>query len=48
MIYACPTPVGNEHMDALLLAPPLIVSEQEIDDIAELLDATLEAVEGAV
>ncbi len=48
MIYACPTPVGNEHMDALLLAPPLIVSESEIDQIAELLDATLEAVEGTL
>jgi adenosylmethionine-8-amino-7-oxononanoate aminotransferase len=48
MIYSCPTPVGNEHMDALLLAPPLIVSEQEIDDIAELLDGTLAAVEGAL
>jgi adenosylmethionine-8-amino-7-oxononanoate aminotransferase len=48
MIYSCPTPVGNEHMDALLLAPPLIVSEREIDQIAELLDITLEAVEGAL
>jgi adenosylmethionine-8-amino-7-oxononanoate aminotransferase len=48
MIYSCPTPVGNEHMDALLLAPPLIVTEAEIDQIAELLDATLEAVEGTL
>jgi adenosylmethionine-8-amino-7-oxononanoate aminotransferase len=48
MIYSCPTPVGNEHMDALLLAPPLIVSEQEIDDVAELLDGALGAVEGAL
>jgi adenosylmethionine-8-amino-7-oxononanoate aminotransferase len=48
MIYSCPTPVGNEHMDALLLAPPLIVSEPEVDRIAELLDATLEAVEGTL
>jgi len=48
MIYSCPTPVGNEHMDALLLAPPLIVSEQEIDDIAELLDGTLTAVEATL
>jgi adenosylmethionine-8-amino-7-oxononanoate aminotransferase len=35
-------------MDALLLAPPLIVTEQEIDDIAELLDGTLTAVEAAL
>ncbi len=48
MIYSCPTPVGNEHMDALLLAPPLIVSEQEIDDVAELLDGALAAVEAAL
>jgi adenosylmethionine-8-amino-7-oxononanoate aminotransferase len=48
MIYSCPTPVGNEHMDALLLAPPLIVTEREIDDIAELLDGTLAAVEAAL
>ena len=48
MIYSCPTPIGNEHMDALLLAPPLIVTEQEIDDIAELLDGTLTAVEAAL
>jgi 4-aminobutyrate aminotransferase-like enzyme len=48
MIYSCPTPVGNEHMDALLLAPPLVISEQEIDDVAELLDGTLTAVETAL
>jgi 4-aminobutyrate aminotransferase-like enzyme len=48
MIYSCPTPVGNEHMDALLLAPPLTISEQEIDDVAELLDGTLTAVETAL
>ncbi|HEY3763549.1 MAG TPA: aminotransferase class III-fold pyridoxal phosphate-dependent enzyme [Gaiellales bacterium] len=48
MIYSCPTPVGNEHMDALLLAPPLTVSEAEIDEIASLLDATFAAVEGAL
>ena len=35
-------------MDALLLAPPLIVSEQEIDDVAELLDGALAAVEAAL
>jgi adenosylmethionine-8-amino-7-oxononanoate aminotransferase len=41
MIYACPTPVGTEHMDALLLAPPLIVSEAELDEIVERLDGAL-------
>jgi adenosylmethionine-8-amino-7-oxononanoate aminotransferase len=48
MIYSCPTPVGIEQMDALLLAPPLIVSEPEIDEIAHLLDGTLDAVEAAL
>jgi 4-aminobutyrate aminotransferase-like enzyme len=45
MIYACPTPVGNEHMDAVLLAPPLIISDAELDELAEKLDGALDAVE---
>jgi adenosylmethionine-8-amino-7-oxononanoate aminotransferase len=45
MIYGCPTPVGNEHMDAVLLAPPLIISDAEIDELIEKLDGALEAVE---
>jgi adenosylmethionine-8-amino-7-oxononanoate aminotransferase len=45
MIYGCPTPVGNQHMDALLLAPPLIIGDAEIDELLEKLDAALEAVE---
>ena len=45
MIYACPTPVGNEHMDAVLLAPPLVISDAELDELAEKLDGALEAVE---
>jgi len=48
MIYSCPTPVGTEQMDALLLAPPLIISESEIDEVAQLLDASLAAVEAAL
>jgi adenosylmethionine-8-amino-7-oxononanoate aminotransferase len=48
MIYPCPTPVGTEHMDALLLAPPLTVTEAEIDEIAALLDETLAAVEATL
>jgi len=48
MIYSCPTPVGTEHMDALLLAPPLTVTEAEIDEIAALLDETLAAVEATL
>ncbi len=48
MIYSCPTPVGTEQMDALLLAPPLIITDAEIDETADLLDASLEAVEAAL
>jgi adenosylmethionine-8-amino-7-oxononanoate aminotransferase len=45
MIYGCPTPVGNEHMDAILLAPPLIITDDEVDELITKLDAALEAVE---
>ena len=45
MIYCCPTPVGNEHMDALLLAPPLIISEQRDRRRRRALDGALAAVE---
>ena len=45
MIYSCPTPVGNGIMDAVLLAPPLIISDAEVDELAEKLDAALGAVE---
>jgi 4-aminobutyrate aminotransferase-like enzyme len=48
MIYPCPTPVGTEQMDALLLAPPLTISGSEIDAAAELLDEALAAVEAAL
>jgi adenosylmethionine-8-amino-7-oxononanoate aminotransferase len=45
MVYACPTPTENEHMDAILLAPPLIISDAEVDELAEKLDASLGDVE---
>jgi len=45
MIYECPTPVGVQHMDALLLAPPLVIRDAEIDELLEKLGAALEAVE---
>jgi adenosylmethionine-8-amino-7-oxononanoate aminotransferase len=41
MIYPCPTPVGTEHMDALMLAPPLVISDSEIDEVAARLDVAL-------
>ena len=32
MIYSCPTPVVNRMMDAVLLAPPLIITDDELDE----------------
>jgi len=45
MVYACPTPVGVEHMDALLLAPPMIIRDAEIAEMIEKLDGALQDVE---
>ena len=45
MIYGCPTPVGNEHMDAVLMAPPLIITDDELDELITKLDSALTAVE---
>jgi len=48
MIYSCPTPVGTEHMDALMLAPPLILTDAEVDEIAARLDTALARVESSL
>jgi len=45
MVYPCPTPIDDEHLDAILLAPPLIISDAQVDELAEKLDAALGAVE---
>jgi adenosylmethionine-8-amino-7-oxononanoate aminotransferase len=45
MVYPCPTPIDDEHLDAVLLAPPLIISDAQVDELAEKLDAALGAVE---
>jgi adenosylmethionine-8-amino-7-oxononanoate aminotransferase len=45
LIYACPTPVGNQHMDAVLLAPPLIIDDGEIDELLEKLGDAVAEVE---
>src|SRR5207248_5168275 len=45
MIYACPTPVLNQHMDAVMLAPPLIITEPELGEVLETLEAAVGAVE---
>ena len=48
MIYPCPTPIVNEHMDAVMLAPPLIISDAEIDELLGSLDAAATAVENSL
>lgn len=48
MIYSCPTPIGIEQMDALMLAPPLVISDAEIDETAARLDAALGRVESSL
>ena len=48
MIYPCPTPILNEHMDAVMLAPPLIISEAEIDEMLGTLEAAVTAVESSL
>jgi adenosylmethionine-8-amino-7-oxononanoate aminotransferase len=48
MIYSCPTPVVNRQMDAVLLAPPLIISDDEISETLQILDAAVAAVESSI
>jgi adenosylmethionine-8-amino-7-oxononanoate aminotransferase len=45
MIYACPTPVLNKHMDAVMLAPPLIIDDAETDEMLAALEAAVAEVE---
>ncbi len=37
MIYSCPTPLGRRTIEAVMLAPPLIVDEADVDTILERL-----------
>ena len=39
---------GGRHGSTLRFLPPLIITEQEIDHVAEILDAALRAVEREV
>jgi adenosylmethionine-8-amino-7-oxononanoate aminotransferase len=48
MIYSCPTPVLNETMDAVMLAPPLVIEHGEIDELLTKLDGALGDVEAAL
>jgi 4-aminobutyrate aminotransferase-like enzyme len=44
MIYACPTPNGATTIEAVMLAPPLTISDEELDEVAEILGDALTAV----
>jgi adenosylmethionine-8-amino-7-oxononanoate aminotransferase len=47
MIYSCPTPLGERTIEAVMLAPPLVIDEDDIDEIVNRLGdsiATLERV----
>lgn len=37
MIYSCPTPLGNRVIEAVLLAPPLVIDETDVDLIVDRL-----------
>ena len=37
MIYSCPTPLGRRTVEAVMLAPPLIVDEGDVDTILDRL-----------
>ncbi len=48
MVYPCPTPIVNQHMDAIMLAPPLIISDAEIDERLASLETAVAAVESSL
>ena len=48
MIYACPTPVLNQHMDAVMLAPPLIIGDDEVAEMLRLLEEAVAEVEAGL
>ena len=37
MIYSCPTPLGRRTVEAVMLAPPLVVDEADVDAILDRL-----------
>ena len=45
MIYSCPTPLGRRVIEAVMLAPPLIVDEADIDQILARLGDAVRALE---
>ncbi len=44
MIYACPAVLPARRVEAVLLAPPMIITDEEVDEVLARLDAALAAV----
>jgi adenosylmethionine-8-amino-7-oxononanoate aminotransferase len=44
MIYACPTPLRDTMIEAVLLAPPLVVTDDDVEQVVERLATSLAAV----
>ena len=44
MIYSCPTPFGRRTIEAVMLAPPLIIGAADVDEIVTKVDAAIAAV----
>ena len=43
MIYACPTPMGATTIEAVMLAPPLTITDAELDEVVAILGDALAA-----
>jgi adenosylmethionine-8-amino-7-oxononanoate aminotransferase len=44
MVYSCPTPVGRRTIEAVMLAPPLTIAEDEVEEAVAILADALDAV----
>ena len=43
MIYSCATPIGVTTIEAVMLAPPLTISDDELDEVTAILGEALAA-----
>ena len=43
MIYSCPTPLAATTIEAVMLAPPLTISDAELDEVVAILGDALAA-----
>jgi 4-aminobutyrate aminotransferase-like enzyme len=43
MIYACPTPMGATTLEAVMLAPPLTITDGELAEVVAILADALAA-----